>query len=111
LLGAGEAVLASGMWNSSAAYISGILLQGAGVIISLVMLRSKDFHKVTAYAGLLGNGLDLIQHVLHPFAPSISETIQMVMGLFYIIWYPMLAWDFFKLARNISVNRRAADVR
>ncbi len=32
---------------------------GGGVIISLVMLRSRDFSKVTAIAGLLGNTLDL----------------------------------------------------
>jgi hypothetical protein len=39
------------MWNSSGAYMSGILLQGAGIIISVVMLCSKNFSKVTAYAG------------------------------------------------------------
>jgi hypothetical protein len=100
LLAAGEAVIASDLWNSSAAYMGGILLQGAGVIISVVMLRSKDFSKVTAYAGLIGNGLDLIQHVLHPFAPSISGTIQQGMGVFYLVWFPMLARDFFKLSKG-----------
>jgi hypothetical protein len=51
LLATGEAVLAADMWNSSGAYMSGILLQGAGIIISVVMLCSKNFSKVTAYAG------------------------------------------------------------
>ena len=90
-LAAGEAVIAADMWHSSGAYMSGILLQGGGVIISLVMLRSRDFSKVTAIAGLLGNALDLIQHVLHPFSPSLSATIQMLMGPFYLLWFPMLA--------------------
>jgi hypothetical protein len=51
-------------------FAGGILLQGAGVIISVIMLHSEGFSKVTAYAGLIGNGLDLIQHVLYPFAPQ-----------------------------------------
>ncbi len=100
LLAAGEAVIASDMWNSSGAYVSGLLMQGGGIIISLVMLKSKDFSKVTAIAGLLGNALDLTQHVLHPFAPSISAPIQMLMGPFYLVWFPMLAWDFFRLAKK-----------
>lgn len=99
-LAAGEAVIAAGWWNSSNSYVTGILLQGSGVIISLVMLRSKDFSKVTAYTGLLGNGFDLIQHILHPFAPAIAAPIQMFMGIFYFVWFPMLARDFFKLAKE-----------
>ena len=99
LLSAGEAVIASDMWNSSAAYMGGILLQGSGVMISVIMLRSKDFSKVTAYSGLLGNGLDLIQHILHIFLPAVSSFITMFMGVFYFVWFPMLARDLFRLAR------------
>lgn len=100
LLAAGEAVIASDMWNASAGYMGGILLQGSGVMISAIMLRSKDFHKVTAYSGLLGNGFDLIQHVIHPFAPVVSAGIAMFMGLFYFVWFPMLGWDLFRLAKR-----------
>lgn len=100
LQAAGEAVIASDMWNSSAAYMGGILLQGSGVMISVIMLRSKDFSKITAYSGLLGNGFDLIQHIIHPFAPSISSYIQMFMGLFYFVWFPMLSRDLFRLAKK-----------
>ncbi len=104
LLAAGEAVIAADMWNSSGAYLSGILLQGGGILISLVMLRSRDFHKVTAYAGLLGNAFDLAQHLLHPFAPGVSNTIMMFMGPFYLVWFPMLAWDLFRLGRGQSIK-------
>ncbi len=100
IVAAGEAVIASDGWNSSAGYMAGILLQGGGVIVSLVMLRSRDFSKVTALAGLLGNALDLIQHILHPFTPSLSATIQMLMGPFYLVWFPMLARDLFRLQRK-----------
>lgn len=103
-LAAGEAVMAAGWWHSTSSYMAGILLQGGGVIISLVMLRSKDFNKVTAISGLLGNGLDLLQHILHPFAPSIAVPIQMFMGIFYFVWFPMLARDFFRLAKENSTQ-------
>ncbi len=102
-LAAGEAVIASDMWNSSAAYMGGILLQGSGVMISVIMLRSKDFSKVTAYSGLLGNGFDLMQHILHPFLPSVSTFLSFLM-VFYLIWYPMLARDLLRLGR---VNPKA----
>jgi len=99
-LAAGEAVLAAGWWYSSGSYMNGFLLQGSGVIISLVMLRSRDFSKVTAISGLIGNVLDLVQHLLHPFALSIAAPIQMFMGIFYLVWFPMLARDFFKLTEG-----------
>lgn len=102
LQAAGEAVIASDMWNSSGAYMGGILLQGSGVMISVIMLRSKDFSKITAYAGLLGNGFDLIQHIIHPFTPSISAFIMMFMGLFYFVWFPMLGRDFLRLSKEQS---------
>jgi hypothetical protein len=63
------------------------------------MLRSKDFSKITAYAGLLGNGFDLIQHIIHPFTPSLSEAIMLFMGLFYFIWFPMLGRDLLQLSK------------
>jgi hypothetical protein len=102
LLAAGDAIIASDMWNSSGGFMAGILLQGAGVLISAIMLRSKAFSKGTAYAGLLGNGFDLAQHILHPFAPSLSATLLMIAGPFYLVWFPMLGRDFFKLGRGVS---------
>jgi hypothetical protein len=64
---------------------------------------SRDFSKVTAISGLLGNALDLVQHLLHPFAPSISAPIQMFIGIFYFVWFPMLARDFFRLAKGSNI--------
>lgn len=91
-------------------YMAGMLLQGAGVMISVIMLRREDFRKVTAYAGLLGNGLDLFQHILHPVAPIIMDVIGPIMGIFYIVWFPMLAWDLFRLARGRSEKEGREDV-
>jgi hypothetical protein len=108
LVAAGHAVIASDVWHSSAGYVGGVLLQGSGVVISWVMLRSRGFSKITAISGLLGNAIDLVQHLLHPFAPAVASPIQMVMGVFYVVWFPMLARDFFRLARGTAGGRRAA---
>ena len=97
LLAAGEAVIASNMWNSTSSYISGIFLQGSGILISGIMLRSKKFSKVTALAGILGNGFDLLQHILHPFLPATSEIVLRVAGPFYLVWFPMLVRDFLRM--------------
>lgn len=102
LLAAGEALIAANGWNSSAGYMSGLLLQGAGVIISIVMLRSRDFSKVTAYSGLLANAIDLVQHLLHPFAPELAAAILPFSGPFYLVWFPMLGWELLRLARRGS---------
>lgn len=97
LLAAGEAIIASDMWNSTSSYISGIFLQGSGVLISGIMLRSKNFSKVTAFVGILGNGLDLLQHILHPFLPATSEIVLRIAGPFYLIWFPMMVRDFLRM--------------
>lgn len=52
-----------------------------------------------AWSGLLGNGFDLVQHAIHPFMPAVASAIAIGMGLLYLVWFPMLAWDFARLAR------------
>ncbi len=96
---AGEAILANGWWNSTGSYVTGILLQGSGVMISIVMLKSVQFSKITGFAGLIGNSFDLLQHLLAPFTTGISEYLSFAMIL-YLVWYPMLARDLFRLAKN-----------
>jgi len=96
LMAAGEAILAGDMWHSSAGFISGILLQGAGVVFSLIMLRTSSFSKVTAYSGLVGNSFDLIQHLFHSVIPDLSTYAMVVAGPAYIIWFIMLARDLIK---------------
>lgn len=102
LLAAGEAVIAGDMWHSTAAFASGILLQGSGIAISLVMLRSRDFHRITAWSGLLGNGLDLTQHLLQPMIPGVQGAIMTVTGLLYVVWFPTLARDLLRLGSRTT---------
>lgn len=102
IIAAGQAVIASDMWHSSGAYMSGFLLQGTGVLISTVMLRSPHFSRVTALSGLIGNGLDLVQHLIHPFLPEVSTVIALVMGVFYLVWFPALGRDLIRISGKTS---------
>jgi hypothetical protein len=103
-LAAGNALIAGNMWNSTAGYMAGILLQGAGVMISIVMLSSKDFLRITAIAGIAANGTDLIQHLVAPFYPAIHEPVIMVAGPAYILWFFFMGWDLIKLAAKTARN-------
>ncbi len=96
-LSAGEAVIATNMWNHTASYMGGILMQGSGVLISILMIRSKQFGILTALSGIVANGLDLIQHLIHHNPPSIADVLIMVAGPFYLIWYLTIGIDLFKL--------------
>lgn len=108
LISAGEAVMASGWWNSTTSYVTGILLQAGGIMISVAMLSSQRFHKTTAIAGILGNSFDLIQHLLSPFVPGIKEYLAIGM-LGYLLWYPMMSYDLLRLSRETDKQSQLAD--
>ena len=96
---AGETILSGGWWNSTGSYVTGLLLQTSGIMISVVMLHSTQFRKTTAIAGIIGNSFDLIQHLVSPFAPGITAYLSFGM-VAYLVWYPMLGLDLFQLSRN-----------
>lgn len=105
IIASGEGILANGWWHSTGSYMAGILLQGSGIMVSAVMLRSNDFSKITGIAGLIGNGFDLSQHLIHPFMPEIARYLSFAMAA-YLLWFPMLARDLFALAGNQAHKHR-----
>ncbi len=94
LLAAGEALISRNMWHSTNSFYAGILLQGGGVLISLAMRGSTSFGKLTIISGLLANGLDLINHLIHYIYPSVAELFLMTAGVFYLLWFISLFRDF-----------------
>ena len=103
LLAAGEAILASDMWHASGTVIGGVLMLIAALIFSIVMLKSEDFGKGTAYVGNVSHGLDLIRIFVSFFIPQASVVFMAIAGPLYLVWFPLLARDFFRLDR-ISSN-------
>ena len=100
LLAAGEAVLASDLWHGSGALIGGLLLQTAALLASVVMLRSRAFSRLTAWIGVVTHGLDLLHLLVGVFLPAGGGVVLMVAGPLYLIWFPLLARDFSRLARG-----------
>jgi hypothetical protein len=99
LLAAGEAVLASDLWHGSGALMGGLLLQTSTLLLSLVMLRSADFSKITAWVGVVMHGLDLLHILVGFFLPAAGVVLMMVAGPLYLVWFPLLARDFFRMAQ------------
>jgi hypothetical protein len=89
-LAAGQSMLAS--YNGTAFHLSYNLGQIAGIIISVVMLRSTLFSKAAAYAGILGN---LIGFGLYLPGVGIYISLFSVVGLW--IWYLLIARSLWRL--------------
>jgi len=100
LLAAGEAILASDMWHGTGAVMSGLLVQTATLAMSIFMLRSSTFSKLTAWVGIVMHGLDLLHVLVGFFAPMAGAVLMWVAGPLYLVWFPLLARDFFKIGRN-----------
>lgn len=100
LIIAGEAVLAFDMWNNTAGYFAGILMQGGFLIISIAMLQTDKFSKVVIYSGIIANGVDLLQHIVAIFVPAIAEVVFILAGPAYIVWYISLSLNLYKLSSN-----------
>ena len=100
LLTVGEALMASDMWHGSGAMIGGFLMLIAALIISIVMLKSENFSRATAIVGVLTYGLDLLHKLISIFAPNVGIFFMMIAGPLYLVWFPLLARDFFRLARH-----------
>jgi hypothetical protein len=100
LLAAGEALLASDMWHGTGAMTGGVLMLLAALILSAVMLNSGRFTKATAYVGLLTHGLDLARIFLGLIVPQLGIILMAIAGPLYLVWFPLLARDLFRLGRK-----------
>jgi hypothetical protein len=104
LLAAGEALLAiehpGAVYQGTGVHASFFLVVTAGLIASLVMLRSGIFGRATAIVGILANAIRLCGFVALPFAPSIYSLAIPVSAPFRVTWYVLIALKLFQLARR-----------
>ncbi|MBN1580500.1 MAG: DUF4386 family protein [Anaerolineae bacterium] len=105
LLAAGEALLAienpGAVYQGTGVHTSFLLVVLAGLIISVVMLRSSIFGRAAAMVGIVANGLRLCHLLALVFAPSVWFFIP-ISAVFRVTWYVMIALGLFKLARRTS---------
>ena len=103
-LAAGEALLATNnpaaIYQGSGIYISLFLVLLAGLIISMVMLRSDVFSKATAITGILANGFGLCYFIGLAFAWKLYWLPIPISAPFRVIWYFLIALRLFKLAKS-----------
>jgi hypothetical protein len=102
LLAGGQAVLATNdpaaAYPGTGAYVSLLLIALAGLLFSLVMLRSN---RATAIVGLLASGCDLIYCLTFPLRPAVPVYLLLAAaGLFWMIWHLLVARILFKRAKE-----------
>ena len=115
LLAAGEAMLAINRFSSPGAhpgtggYVSLLLIAIAGMITSVVMLRSDVFNRATAYVGILASAFDLAYCITFAFMPTVDSELLAVIfipaaGLFLMIWHIMVGWRLYQLGKDAPPN-------
>jgi hypothetical protein len=93
LLAAGQAMLA--IYNGTAFHVSYVIGAVAFLVIAVVMLRSTEFSKATAYLGIAANVIALGLYV-----PAIGIYISIFSVLFLFIWYILIARKLLELGRD-----------
>jgi hypothetical protein len=78
-------------------YLSLFLVLLAGLVISIVMLRSEIFNKATAIAGILANGFGLGFFIALPFIAEYVWLFPTISAPFRMIWYILMAIKLFQL--------------
>lgn len=97
LLAAGEALGALGIATPQTI---GFLFMAIGVlIISVVMLQSKRFSRITAWLGIGASLVTFADHVSVILAPTLATPLMIAGGLFWIPWWVAIAFGLFRLAR------------
>lgn len=100
---AGQAMLSVGQSHTPGTFLGFFLTEVAGIVISIVMLRSNVFSKTAAYAGLLGFGILLIFEFFSSFVSGLGNMTMMLAmlgGLSSMIWYILIARRLFQLGQN-----------
>jgi hypothetical protein len=100
LLASGQALLAiqnSGATYGSGLYISFLLVNLAGLILAIVMLKSQDFGRVVAIIGILANLFALGYYVTQAFAPKLNAVPISAAVLFLLVWYLLIGGQLLRL--------------
>lgn len=88
----------------------GIPLAVAGLIISAVMFRSKNFGKIIAYVGILANGVGMVMYINAAAVTSFSGSP--FFGLFFlfsVLWFFLIARSLFQLGKNNAQQEPSAN--
>ena len=99
----GQAVLAGKGVDSLGQNLAFTLVHIAGLIVSIAMLRSGVFSKLTAYTGILFNAFGLgfpLGMALAPGFLVIPMTSWIIAVVFWVFWYVGIACTLWRLGRG-----------
>ncbi|MFW9991197.1 MAG: hypothetical protein ACFFD4_03980 [Candidatus Odinarchaeota archaeon] len=97
-LAAGESVLA--ITRGSGMYVSLFLIGFSGLMISIIMLQSGVFSRITAYFGILANGVGLSYFITIIILPTIGWLPIPLSAIPLMIWYILIGVKLYKLSRE-----------
>ena len=101
-LAAGEAVLANTGQRGIGGFNVGLfLVSAAGLLVSLVMLRSNAFSKSTAYVGILAYVLSLADYLRQALAQSVIVALLVILSgaLLLVIFHVLVGRRLYQLGR------------
>jgi len=98
LLAAGESVMSIDMWHATSAVLGGILVQFAGVLICVAMVRAGVFSRLTGYLGIVTHGLDLAHILASLFLPVAGVVLMALAGPLYLFWLPLVGRKLYQLS-------------
>jgi hypothetical protein len=100
-LAAGQATLAvSALGGIGGSVEGGIPLAAAGLIISVIMLRSNILGRAVGYVGILANGIGLVMYFNAALAPAMSGSS--FFGAFFllsVIWFILIGRTLLRIGR------------
>jgi hypothetical protein len=103
LLAAGRALLVRGESHTAGTFLGFLFMEGAGIVISIVMLRSRIFGRLAGYAGISGYLFLLLYDIFSSFVPALSQSAM----LFVLIGGPLsLLWDVLIGIRFLRIGYR-----
>jgi hypothetical protein len=101
-LAAGQAVLANTNQRAIGGFNMGLFLVSvAGLIVSSVMCQSSSFSRLTAYVGILANGLSLADYLREALTASATVALVVILPyiLFLVIWFVLVGRRLYQLGR------------
>jgi hypothetical protein len=82
------------------AYMAFLLMGVAGLTFSVVMLRTRVFHRAVAYMGILANVATLAYYVAWLAVPSLTLLFLWVSGLLFLIWMILIGYRLLSITRE-----------
>ena len=92
-LAAGQAVLVNTNQRTVGGFNMGLFLVSiAGLILSVVMLRSPSFSKRTAYVGIAANALSLVDYLRQALTSAEIVAVLVILpnAILLIVWYALI---------------------